>query len=1113
MNSLTYFIKKIGFFFQLFLLLNAIPSHAQEKVTLQLKWTHAFQFAGYYAAKEQGYYKEAGLDVNILEAGPETDPVKEVIDNKAQYGVGSSGLLLSRSLGKPVVVLAVIFQQSPYEIYAAPEIHHLRDLVGKRLMLEPQSEELIVFLKKEGIPLDSIRQVQHSFTSDAIMQGQTDAMSGYLSSEPYYFRQANYPFQVFSPRSAGIDFYGDNLFTSEKEIANYPNRVKAFRAASLKGWQYAKNHPDKIIDLIYSKYSTLHPIDYLHFESEQMIPLLQPDLIDIGYMNLNLWQHIADTYSGIGLLPKGYSLEGFVYDANEKNMKWYFRILGLAVMIILFISIIPFYIYRVNQKLAKSISLLNQTKAALEESEELWHTIVRTSPDGIAITSLDGVFTQASDKMVQMLGYDSLNELLGKNIYEFVEPSYRSKAQLRRESVLNGEKLDPETFILIRKDGLQFWAESNVAVINDKYGKPRDLFFIERDINERIKAERKLIENEQSYFGLFNSVSEAIYIQDKNGIFIDVNLGVEKMYGYPRKELIGKSPDFLSAPEKNNIPEIIGLMEEIAKTGKPGRFEFWGKRRSGEIFPKEVIANKGKYFGKDVIITTARDITATKLAEISLKESRDQLSLVLQGSQLGFWDWNILTGEVKRNKIWAEMLGYSLEEIELSVKNLDTLVHQEDREKAWKSINDHLSGITSRHLCEYRMRCKDGQYKWISDKARIVAYSPEGKPIRMCGTHEDVTERIQMEEALRSSESTLKELFEANLDSISVCLFNPDGRPSNFIEFNEKAASFLGYTTDELRQLSPDKVEIKVPDDQMQMRISKLLANGNVNFETKLANKNGQLIDVEVKVAMIKYKSKPAIMNITRDITERKKAEEKLLENEALLKELNATKDKFFSIIAHDLKSPFNAIIGFSNLLSEQMKEKDYDGIEEYAEIIQNSSLRAMSLLSNLLEWSRSQTGRMDFQPEHFELVSLINEVTGLSNDFAQQKSITIVQELPHNLNVFADKAMIATILRNLLSNAIKFTNMGGRILVFSEQTLNEIIISIKDNGVGIDPEALGKLFRIDQNNSSKGTQNEMGTGLGLILCKEFIERHKGRIWAESEYGKGSSFSFALPNI
>jgi signal transduction histidine kinase len=195
------------------------------------------------------------------------------------------------------------------------------------------------------------------------------------------------------------------------------------------------------------------------------------------------------------------------------------------------------------------------------------------------------------------------------------------------------------------------------------------------------------------------------------------------------------------------------------------------------------------------------------------------------------------------------------------------------------------------------------------------------------------------------------------------------------------------------------------------------------------------------------------------------------------------------------------------------MKEKDYDGIEEYAEIIQSSSLRAMSLLSNLLEWARSQTGKMDFQPENFELVSLIKEVIGISNDMAQQKSITIVQRLPHDLNVYADKSMIATIFRNLVSNAVKFTNLGGTIVISSEQASNGPVITVADSGIGIQPQALEKLFRIDQNISTKGTQNELGTGLGLILCKEFIEKHNGRIWAESEFGNGSKFCFTIPKI
>lgn len=333
------------------LLLLSSPAFALDNVTLQLKWAHSFQFAGYYAAKEQGYYRDAGLEVNIVEAAPDTDPVRNVLDGKAQYGVGTSSLLLERAAGRPVVVVAVVFQQSPYEIYAAPHIRSLHDLIGKRIMLEPQSEELLAYLQKEGIPLDRIRQIPHSFDAAGLMEGKTEAISGYITDQPFYFRQAQYPFQIFNPRSAGIDFYGDNLFTSEQELQARPERVKAFRAASLRGWQYATEHRDEMIQLILAKYSQKHTREYLRFQFDQMIQLLQPNLIEIGYMNPNRWRDIASIYADIGLLPRDITLKGFLYDATEPDLTWFYRTLAAALIIIGIIVSITLYIYRINRKL------------------------------------------------------------------------------------------------------------------------------------------------------------------------------------------------------------------------------------------------------------------------------------------------------------------------------------------------------------------------------------------------------------------------------------------------------------------------------------------------------------------------------------------------------------------------------------------------------------------------------------------------------------------------------------------------------------------------------------------------------------------------------------------
>lgn len=170
-----------------------------------------------------------------------------------------------------------------------------------------------------------------------------------------------------------------------------------------------------------------------------------------------------------------------------------------------------------------------------------------------------------------------------------------------------------------------------------------------------------------------------------------------------------------------------------------------------------------------------------------------------------------------------------------------------------------------------------------------------------------------------------------------------------------------------------------------------------------------------------------------------------------------------------------------------------------------------MNLLMNLMDWARSQTGKMEFSPEHFEFVGFIIENIALFDDIAWQKSITIKKVLPDNLPVFADKQMINTILRNFVSNAIKFTHPGGAVTVSTSRTLTEITISVSDNGLGIAGERISKLFRIDESFSTPDTNKEKGTGLGLILCKEFVDKHGGRIWVESEEGKGSTFTITLP--
>lgn len=232
--------------------------------------------------------------------------------------------------------------------------------------------------------------------------------------------------------------------------------------------------------------------------------------------------------------------------------------------------------------------------------------------------------------------------------------------------------------------------------------------------------------------------------------------------------------------------------------------------------------------------------------------------------------------------------------------------------------------------------------------------------------------------------------------------------------------------------------------------------------------------------------------------------------NEQLLATI-AEKDKFFSIIAHDLKTPFNAIIGLSELLSEEVNEQDCKGIISTARIIQQASKRAMNLLTNLMDWTRSQSGRLEFNPEHIEMSSLCEEVIGLFEESVAQKGIVIRNSFTPPVKLFADRNMLSTVIRNLISNAIKFSYTGGTVDVLLNRTEDSVQLQVEDYGIGIPADRVEKLFKIDEAISTRGTLNETGTGLGLILCMEFIKKHKGEITVQSTENEGTTFNVTLP--
>lgn len=314
--------------------------------------------------------------------------------------------------------------------------------------------------------------------------------------------------------------------------------------------------------------------------------------------------------------------------------------------------------------------------------------------------------------------------------------------------------------------------------------------------------------------------------------------------------------------------------------------------------------------------------------------------------------------------------------------------------------------------------------------------------------------------------------------------------------------------------LKPEGIQLLMDANNKRMSdLSKGIRSAPAIYELEERCKDGSWVWVEATAEAFYDKDGniTGYHGVSRDISKRKKAELLLIEREAQLRELNSTKDKLFSIIAHDLRSPFNAILGFSEILNDKTNELNADEYEQYLGFINTSARRTLALLDNLLAWAKSQTGKNTFNPLKTDLNEIIHEVLDISKSVAKIKNISISYSQEGDIEVCADANMLKTILRNLISNAIKFTHPDGEIVLLAAKTDGHVEITVSDNGVGMSEDIRAKLFQIDKSTTTAGTANEKGSGLGLILCKEFVDKHGGKIWVQSEAGKGSSFIFTLP--
>ncbi len=505
-----------------------------------------------------------------------------------------------------------------------------------------------------------------------------------------------------------------------------------------------------------------------------------------------------------------------------------------------------------------------------------------------------------------------------------------------------------------------------------------------------------------------------------------------------------------------------------------------------------------------------------------IKKDESIFDFIQESSLDGMWYWDLENPENEwmNARFWTT-LGYNPEEMPHKSSAWQDIINQNDLKIALVNFTKHCENPNHAYDQVVRYKHKNGSNVWIRCRGLAIR-NKKNIPIRMLGAHHDITELKNTEQELifakQKVEESEKRLIQAQqIAKIGHWELDVETNKLTWSDeiyriFNLKPQEFEATYEAFLNNIHPE--DRKSVDEAYTNSLKTKLP---YEIEHRLLLKSGKIKYVSEKCTTEYDKSGHPLRSFgtVLDITIQKEKELALIESELKLKESNTTKDKFFSIISHDLKSPFNSLLGFTDMLVENYDLFDDEERKSIIDSLNTSSKNTYQLLENLLTWSRSQTGIIEFVQEEIEIKLVIKESILLCQAAAENKNIELIESAEDGLMVFADKNMLHTVLRNLISNAIKFTENKGTLIVSAKESKQEgfIEISVSDTGVGIPEDIIDDLFLMDKDVSTPGTENEKGTGLGLILCKEFVEKQGGKIWVESEVGVGSQFIFTLPAV
>jgi two-component system sensor histidine kinase/response regulator len=694
---------------------------------------------------------------------------------------------------------------------------------------------------------------------------------------------------------------------------------------------------------------------------------------------------------------------------------------------------------------------------------KLLYTLIDNMPDRIYLKDRKSRFIAGNIQVAKIMGAKSTEDLIGKTDYDFyakdlAKEFFRDEQELMKSglSIINKEERGLDL------DGNEIIVSTTKVPFKDEAGSVIGVVGIGRDITPQKFTEKKLIEQQENLReanAQLEERHEEILQQQE-----ELKTTTERFYEEQKqlRTLIDNMPDMIYIKDRQSrfiagnihVAKIMGVKSPDILIGKTD-FDFYAKDMAQEFYRDEQeLLNSG-----DAIINKEErglDLNGHEIIVSTTKVPfKDKAGIVIGVVGIG------------RDITPQKLAEKKLIEQQENLQEANTLLEERQEE-----INQQAEELHAQ--AEYLTRINQEL-----EKLSIVA---------------------------------------SHTDNV-IIIMDPDAN----IEYRNRGYEMqYGKITEEpeknklvnLREISSNKDINEIIDEILTTKKA-------VSYEGKAFNKEGKQFWSQTTISPVLNEKNEIVklIAIDTDISLIKEAEKEISHqkdqierNRDELKKLNATKDKFFSIIAHDLKNPFHSIMGFSDLLTRSFDTIEDERKKEFMQLIKDSSTSAYNLLENLLDWSRTQTNNIKFSPANIDISQILNVNIQIHSVIAQNKNIEIIHEIPDQIISYADGNMVNTIVRNLLSNALKFTPQGGKIIINAISGKDYVKVNIQDTGLGMDIATKEKLFRIDEFHNTIGTSGETGTGLGLIICHEFILRHGGEINVESEAGKGSTFSFSLPS-